>query len=425
MSRAINREIESPKEKQNRHKAMEAITVLNTLQENFKAPPEAMGYFYKLFEEVHCHQKALHTDKVKVGTMCIQIPSEIIYALDGVPIRLCNGFYADDEIGSDLLPQKSCPLVKSSVGHLASKNLSDRPDMIYSPTTCDQKTKAGSTIEGFGYEVVDVDFPRTKESEISREYFRRSIRNFSADLSSKMGKKLTKSKLKGAISKIGYAQSLYHRLSDLRKNRAVPILGNDMFLVTNAFFFDKIDNWISATEKLVEELEHRAKDEVHVAGKVSPRIVYTGSPPIFPNYKIPLIIEESDAIIVADETCSSNRMFNDRVAVDEWFVNDMIDSLADKYLKACTCPVFTKNDDRIRRIIELVRSHSADGVVYQAFAGCTVYELEQRSVLEAMEKAGIPILYIESDYSPSQHGQLSTRVEAFVESLKIKNRSRQ
>ena len=425
MSNLIKHEIESPREKQNRHKAMEAVTVLNTLQESFREPPKAMGYFYRLFEEVYCHQKALHQDKVKVGTMCIQIPSEIIYALDGVPIRLCNGFYTDDEIGSDLLPQKSCPLVKASVGHLASKNLTDRPDMIYSPTTCDQKTKAGSTIESFGYDVVDVDFPRTKESEISREFFRRSIRAFSADLSAKTGKKLSRKKLRASISKIGYAQSLYHRLSDMRKKRAVPILGNDMFLVTNAFFFDKIDSWIEATEVLVEELEQRVKEEVHVAGKVSPRIVYTGSPPIFPNYKIPLIIEESDAIIVADETCSSNRMFNDRVAVDEWFVNDMVDSLADKYLKACTCPVFTKNDDRIRRITELVRSHSADGVVYQAFAGCTVYELEQRSVLEAMEKAGIPVLYIESDYSPSQHGQLSTRVEAFVESLKIKNRNRQ
>lgn len=416
--------LETPNEKQNRHKAMEAIKVLNELRDGFKTPPKAMEYFYNLFEEVHTKQKALHSDKIKVGTMCIQIPSEIIYALDGVPIRLCNGFYTDDEIGSDLLPQKACPLVKASVGHLASKNIIDRPDMIYSPTTCDQKTKAGSTIEGFGYRVVDVDFPRTKESEISREFFRRSIREFSADLSQKVGKKLTRKNLKASISKIGYAQSLYHRLAEFRKNRDVPILGNDIFLVTNAFFFDKIDNWIVACEALVAELEQRVKEEVHVAGKVSPRIVYTGSPPIFPNYKIPLIIEGSDAIIVADETCSSNRMFNDRVAVDEWFVNDMVDSLADKYLKACTCPVFTKNDDRIRRIIELVKSYKADGVIYQAFAGCTVYELEQRSVLEAMEREGISILYLESDYSPSQQGQLSTRVEAFVESLKIKNRKK-
>ncbi|MDD3591058.1 MAG: 2-hydroxyacyl-CoA dehydratase family protein [Sulfurovum sp.] len=421
MNTEMHHKIETPKEKQNRHKAMETVKVLHALKEA-KNPITTMEYFYQRFEDVYCHQKSLHDDKLKVGTMCIQIPSEIIYALDAVPIRLCNGFYTDDEIGSDLLPQKACPLVKATVGHFASGNFSDKPHFVYSPTTCDQKTKAGATIEGFGYEVIDVDFPRVKESEISREYFRRSIREFTLDLEKKTGKRLTKKKLRETISKIGYAQGLYHKLCAYRKEKDVPISGNDMFLVTNAFFFDRIDSWIHAVEELLEECEKRKENHVSINARVSPRIVYTGSPPIFPNYKIPMLIEQSDAVIVADETCSSNRMFNDRVAVDEWFVNDMLDSMADKYLKACTCPIFTKNDDRIRRIIDLVKTYSADGVVYQAFAGCTVYELEQRSVLEAMEKAGIPILYLESDYSPSQGGQLSTRVEAFIESLKMKKR---
>lgn len=424
MSTNLKHKIENSKEKQNRHKAMEAIKVINSLKEDFKSPIESMNYFYELFEDVYCKNKSLHSDKLKVGTMCIQIPSEIIYALDAVPIRLCNGFYTDDEIGSDFMPQKSCPLVRATVGQFSSKNFNDMPDLIYSPTTCDQKTKAGVTIESFGYEVNDVDFPRIKESEISREYFRRSIRNFSIDLSKKTGKKLKKNDLKKSISKIGYAQSLYHNLCDYRKHSDVVIGGNDVFLITNAFFFDKIDNWINAVEKLLEECKKRKEEKISINAKVAPRIVYTGSPPIFPNYKVPLLIEQSDGIIVADETCSANRMFNDRVAVDEWFINDMLDSLADKYLKACTCPIFTRNDDRIRRIIELVKSYSADGVVYQSFAGCTVYEAEQKSVLEAMEKAGIPILYIESDYSPSQGGQLSTRIEAFIESLKTRRRTK-
>ncbi len=414
--------IETPKEKQNRHKAMEAIAVLNSLKEDFKSPIKSMDYFYDLFEKVYCRHEPLHEGKTKIGTMCIQIPSEIIYALDGVPIRLCNGFYTDDEIGSDLMPSKSCPLVKATVGLFASDNFTDKPDITFSPTTCDQKTKAGAIIGSLGHTIIDVGFPRTKESEESRHYWRESVKHFAVELSKFQGKKLTRTNLESAIKKVGYAQSLYHKLTDFRKNKIVPILGVDMFLVTNAFFFDKIDGWISAVEKLVAELEQRVIEGVNVVGKASPRIVYTGSPPIFPNYKIPLIIEESDAIIVADETCSSNRMFNDMVAVDEWNLYDMMDSISDKYLKACTCPIFTQNNDRIRRIIQLVRSYKGDGVIYQAFAGCQVYEMEQRSVLAAMEREGIPILYIESDYSPSQQGQLTTRVEAFIESLKNRKR---
>lgn len=414
--------IETPKERQNRHKAMEAAAVLEKIKHDFKERPKAMDYFYDLYERVHCKHEPLHSDKAKVGTTCIQVPSEIIYALDAVPLRLCNGFYADDEIGSDFLPSKSCPLVKATIGQFASNNFSDKPDIVISPTTCDQKAKSGAIIENMGFEVYDMEFPRTKESHESREYWRRSVRKFTKDLSENLNTKLSKKKLKDAIKKVGYAQHLYHKLNILRKNNNSPILGKDMFLVTNAFFFDKIDNWIEAVEALANECEQRVKDEISVASKRSPRIVYTGSPPIFPNLKIPLLIELSDAIIVADETCSSNRMFNDMVSVDEWFVNDMVDSIADRYLKGCTCPIFTKNEDRKRRILDLVRDYKADGVIYQAFAGCQVYEMEQKSVLEAMEKAGVPILYLETDYSPSHLGQLTTRIEAFVESLKNRKR---
>ena len=417
-----NRIIETPKQRQNRHKAMEAMKVLNTIKEDFPRPLDSMDYFYTLFEKVYCKQESLHDDKIKVGTMCIQVPSEIIYALDAVPVRLCNGFYTDDEIGSDMLPAKSCPLVKATIGQFSSQNFTDNPDMIISPTTCDQKSKSGAIIESMGYSIYDMEFPRTKESEESREYWRRSVRKFTKKLSVNLNKKLTRKKLKESIKKIGYAQYLYHKLNILRKNDISPILGLDMFLVTNAFFFDKIDNWIEATNILIKECEQRVEKKINAAHKRSPRIVYTGSPPIFPNLKIPLLIEQSDAIIVADETCSSNRMFNDMVSVDEWFLYDMVDSIADRYLKGCTCPIFTKNGDRIRRITDLIKDYKAEGVVYQAFAGCQVYEMEQKSVLEAMQIERIPILYLESDYSPSHLGQLTTRIEAFVESLKNRRR---
>ena len=273
-----------------------------------------------------------------------------------------------------------------------------------------------------GYKVYDMELPPVKESEIGREYWRRSVRQFTKEVGKLTGKKVTKKGLKQSISKIGRAQLAYHRINEMRKLTPLPFLGKDMFMVTNAFFFDDLERWTVATEKLADEIEQRAKDGYNTAGRRSPRIVFTGSPPVFPNLKLPLMIEQSDAVIVADETCSSNRLLNDMVSVDEWFMYDMVDAVADRYLKSCTCPIFTMNDDRIRRIIELVRSSNADGVIYQAFAGCGVYEMEQRSVAKALEKEGIPMLYVETDYSPSQGGQLSTRVEAFVESLKARHR---
>jgi benzoyl-CoA reductase/2-hydroxyglutaryl-CoA dehydratase subunit BcrC/BadD/HgdB len=48
--------------------------------------------------------------------------------------------------------------------------------------------------------------------------------------------------------------------------------------------------------------------------------------------------------------------------------------------------------------------------------------MEQRSVSEHLKREGIPMLYIETDYSPDDAGQLSTRVEAFIESINARKK---
>jgi benzoyl-CoA reductase/2-hydroxyglutaryl-CoA dehydratase subunit BcrC/BadD/HgdB len=418
------REIENSIQRHSRHQGMEAMLVLDIVEKGFADNPKNMRYFYDLFRNVYCEGIKPHPDKEMIGTMCVQVPDEIIHAAGGIPVRMCNGFYTDEELGGEFMPAKSCSLVKASLGMLKSETnpYSASIKTIVNPTTCDQKKKSAGMMREMGYSVYDMELPPVKESEIGREYWRRSVRKFTKEVGKITGKKVTRKGLKQTIAKIGRAQLAYHRLNEARKLAPLPFLGKDMFMVTNAFFFDDLERWTEATEKLADEIEQRVKDNYNAAGRRSPRIVFTGSPPVFPNLKLPLMIEQSDAVIVADETCSSNRLLNDMVSVDEWFMYDMVDAVADRYLKSCTCPIFTMNDDRIRRLIELVHTYHADGLIYQAFAGCGVYEMEQRSVARAMEKAGIPMLYVETDYSPSQGGQLSTRVEAFVESLKARRR---
>ncbi|NPA28606.1 MAG: 2-hydroxyacyl-CoA dehydratase [Epsilonproteobacteria bacterium] len=418
------RKVEDPKARHRRHEAMEAVKMLDNLRHNFANPPTSMTYFYDLFERVYCQGEKIHTGKPMVGTLCIQIPYEVIYALDAVPVRLCNGFHTDEQSGGEFMPAKSCSLVKATLGMLKQRDIPavDKLDFMIHPTTCDQKTKAISLIEEMEYEVYHMEFPRVKESEESREYWRRTVRKFTKDLSRSLGRKITRKKLKEAITRVGKAQVAYHRLNELRKLDPVPILGKDVFLITNAFFFDEIERWTQKVHAVCDEVERRAREGFNAAGKRSPRILYTGSPPIFPNLKLPYMIEQADGVIVADESCSANRLFNDMVSVDEWFLYDMVDAVADRYLKGCTCPIFTKNDDRKRRLAELAEQYNVDGVVYQSFAGCQVYEMEQRSIQQEMERLGIPMLYVETDYSPGQGGQLSTRIEAFIESLKVRKR---
>jgi benzoyl-CoA reductase/2-hydroxyglutaryl-CoA dehydratase subunit BcrC/BadD/HgdB len=405
--------------------AREAEVVLDRITGMFEDNPQGMNYFYDLFRRVYCQGESIRPEGTLVGTTCIHAPEELIYALDATPVRLCNGSYHYDQIGGDFMPAKSCSLVKATLGMLCSDNpvpRVGRPDLIVNPTTCDQKKKASALVEGMGYQVHDLELPPVKESEESRLYWQRSVRTFAQQLSKFTGKRLTRKRLKAAMAKTARAQMAFRTLHNLRKSSPSLFLGKDAFLVTNAFFFDDIDRWSLAVEDLNRELSQRQREGFQAAQRKAPRILFTGSPPIFPNLKLPLLIEEGGGVVVADETCSANRMLYDMSAVDEWRLHDMVDALADRYLKPCTCPIFTRNDDRQRRLLDLAQSFAVDGVVYQAFAGCHVYEMEQRSIADALKQQGVPMLYVETDYSADDQGQLSTRIEAFLESIKARKR---
>lgn len=405
--------------------AREAENVLDHITDRFDDNPQGMDYFYDLFRRVYCKGESLQREGTLVGTTCIHAPEELVYAMGATPMRLCNGSYHYDQIGGDFMPAKSCSLVKATLGMLHSDDAlpgGGRPDLVVNPTTCDQKKKSSVMIQGMGYEVYDLELPPAKDSEEARLYWQRSVRNFSLELGKLTGKKLSRKNLKAAMAKTSRAQAAFRALHNLRKSSPSLFLGKDAFLVTNAYFFDDIDRWTEAVEKLIVELKQRQEEGFQAAQRKAPRILFTGSPPIFPNLKLPLLIEEAGGVVVADETCSANRMLYDMTAVDEWRLHDMVDALADKHLKPCTCPIFTNNLDRQRRLLELAESFNVDGVVYQAFSGCQVYEMEQSTIAAALSEKQIPMLYVETDYSHDDMGQLSTRIEAFLESIKTRKR---
>lgn len=403
---------------------IEAERTLDRLVDGFPDNPQGMGYFYGLYRQVWCEGRVEPAAAPAIGTLCIQVPEELIRAAGATPVRLCDGFHAHDQAGAEFMPAKSCPLVKATLGVLQNRRspFLDGLRWVVNPTTCDQKTKAGGFIEEMGYDVYTLELPPVKESEAARDYWRRNIQRFAADLGRITGTRITTRGLRAAIAEVAAAQSEFRRLHALRRSAPAPILGKDAFLATNAYFFDDIGRWTAAMRRLNDEIGSRVADGFAAAQRRAPRILFTGSPPIFPNLKLPLLIEQSGGVVVADETCSSNRLLYDQAAVDEWTAPDMIEALADRTLKPCTCPVFSRDDDRKRRLLGLAREFAVDGVVYQAFAGCHVYEMEYRSIAKTLSAAEVPVLYVETDYGADDQGQLSTRIEAFIESLKARRR---
>ncbi|MBU4057879.1 2-hydroxyacyl-CoA dehydratase family protein, partial [Patescibacteria group bacterium] len=381
------------------HLAMESEEMLRRI-EGFPDNPVAMGYFYDLFRSRGKGESRPSGKGKAVGTLCVQVPEELIRACGARPVRLCSGAQAHESVGAEIMPAKSCPLVKATLGMLESGGQLEDLCGIVVPTTCDQKRKMASLLASHGYPVHLLEMPPVKDSEGARFYWQESVKELALTLEKWTGVRLNRKSVQAAILERSQASRVFQQLYALQCSQPAPLAGKDLLLVANSYFFDDINCWRQAVATLCMELEARVARGQGAGARQAPRILFTGSPPIFPNLKVPVLVEEAGAVIVADELCSSARLLHDQAIIGEGTLADMIPALADRALKPCTCPCLADNRDRERRLLTLADDYQVDGVIYQAFSGCLPYELEQRQIGAGLAQKGVPMLYVETDYSP-------------------------
>ena len=145
-----------------------------------------------------------------------------------------------------------------------------------------------------------------------------------------------------------------------------------------------------------------------------PRLLVTGCPNAGVREKIIRAVEEMGADIVAFDTCNGIR---EKVELVDENNPDVYEALAIKYLNI-NCSVMSPNQSRMDYIAQMVEEYKIDGVIEIVLQSCHTYDVEayyvKKLVVDELDKA---YLNIETDYSQSDKGQLSTRLAAFLETI--------
>lgn len=349
-----------------------------------------------------------------VGTFCLFVPDEIIFAAGADRIVLCGGKNDTVPIAEQYLPRNVCPLVKSSFGSIVNNGCTGVKscphfglvDLVVAENTCDSKKKMYELLGDYVPTYV-IDLPQRPDSPEALKYFFSELEKFKGAMERLTGNQVSEEKLRAEIRSSNETRRLFHGLYDLRKRDSPPVSGGDVLKVLQKQYFLSPDQVKKALRLLADEAER-----VEVNGERKPRIMVSGCPMAGGNTKVPDIIESKGGLIVAEESCTGTRSFWD--PVDEG--KDPMMALAERYIKIpCSC--MTPNDRRIDNILELAREFKVDGVVYYTLQSCHGYNIERYKVQQALKKAGIPMLAIETDYSDSDVEQIGIRVDAFMEML--------
>ncbi len=383
--------------------------------------PEGMDYFNFVVAEIHGVRPAElieHQQKGgKVfGTFCVYVPDEIIFAAGGIATGLCGGSQFWVPGGEKVLPANTCPLIKASVGARLDGTCPffQIADMYIGETTCDGKKKAWEILNQ-DVPVYVMDLPQMKR-EKDLQAWEEEIKSLMQKVEEVTGNKITIEVLAENIKLINKKRNALARLYALRKTSPVPISGKDALLITQIAFYDDPGRFTDQLNLLCDELDKRVSNGEGVFPADAPRIMITGTPMAIPNWKLHHVVETLGAAVVVEELCTGVRYFENPVDQSGSSLDEQVQYLAERYMKT-NCACFTPNPGRIEDIMRLAEEYRIDGIIDCNLQFCGLYSTESYLVQQAVKKAGIPVMHIETDYSEQDFEQMRTRVEAFLEML--------
>jgi len=371
--------------------------------------PSNMTYF----ENIMYNRDFSSGAKPRVGYFCNMIPQELIYAFGAQPVRLDCGNAAGALIGEEVLCGDICPLAKSSFGAFLNKNsIANSCDILILPTSCDAKRKMGEILNDIK-PVFMLNLPPEQNHErFARQTYLEFLR-LAEFLRKNLKLKLSGRNLRKYL-KLGQQRSLLVR--EIQKIRTInprALSMCDFFLIIQSSMFRPVDleDWIEQTKIACDEIKRFKPPRKSLRTK----LVLTGAPIIWPNYKVLNLFEECGADILADTLCTGAQSCFDPVISGEWTNGSILRALANRYVYASACPCFISQNTRINRILELVDETGAEGVVNYSLRLCQLFDIENYRIDQVLKSKKIPYINIRTDYSLEDREQLRVRIEAFLE----------
>ncbi len=348
-----------------------------------------------------------------VGSYCTYFPKELPMAIGAAAVSLCSMSGETIEVAEQDLPKNLCPLIKASYGFAKTDKCPYFyfSDLIVGETTCDGKKKMYELMSQFK-DVYVMQLPQSQD-ERGRKFWRESCLELKRKLEEKFGTVITDEAVRKAVHTENNVRRALQRFYGVMKHDPAPITGLELFRVLYGSTF-KLDRSGLADE--LNALTDKIEAE-YAAGKrldKKPRILITGCPMGGATEKVIEAIENNGGVVVTYENCSGAKAIEREVKED---TDDIYGAIADRYL-GIGCSVMTPNNNRFKLLDEMIDEYKVDGVVEMVLQACHTYSVESKSVRRFVtHDKEIPYIYIETDYSKTDVGQLNTRLAAFVEML--------
>ena len=383
--------------------------------------PEHFEDFAEARREGFLKVKELKDKGEKIcGAFCQYTPSEIIYAAGLYQVALCGRSPDPIKTAETRLPANLCPLIKASYGHALEESCPYAyfSDVVVGETTCDGKKKMYELL-GELKPMQVIHLPNVPDYERSLEMWTEEIRAFAKGLEEKFNVTITDDMLNESIEWCNKERIQAARIYELGKYDPPAITGTKMndIMEGEQYMFDREAKYNKINE-ILDQCEKNWHDGIYPyePDPNRPRLIVSGGGYGRVSAKTINVMEELGGAIVCYEGCCG--ISSRRRLVDEDRSRDPYVRIAEKYIEV-PCAVVSPNYRRMDQVRETIKEWHADGYVSITLHSCNPFAIETENIRRVCEEMDIPLLHIETDFYPGDAGQIRTRIEAFLEMIRM------
>ena len=354
--------------------------------------------------------------KHAVGVYCGYAPVELIIAHDLVPAVLCAFSNTTIETAEVTLPANLCPLIKSSYGFIEQDTCPFywAAEAVVAETTCDGKKKMFEMIASRKPLHV-MDLPQLCDEPQALDNWTVMIKKLQGFLEKTFNIRADDEAVEQAIRENNEKNAIVMEMLD---HAALDNLVLSWAEMLDIVFFATPGRGKLINETLrhgLDVLQTRAKRGYVHGLPGAPRVLITGCPTAGDAAKIFKIVEAAGGVIVALDSCTGMKPFYEKV---EENTGDPLRAIAKRYLKI-PCACMSPNTRRLDELDRMVAKYKPQAVIDIVLQACHGYNVESFKVGRHIEeKHGLPFLKIVTDYSQGDIGQLTTRIEGLLDSIR-------
>ena len=345
------------------------------------------------------------------------IPEELIDAAGFIPLKLI--FAGNDELmtaSHDYLPPSTCSFAQSCIGLFSQKpnnyDFLEMVDYFLVSNHCVSDICASEIIAKYFFIPRINLYTSYTQTDNALKYFKLELIELRKELEQIKESNFSDESIRDSIKKYNI---LKEKLSEISK---LNIIGSKRLKIYQKAMLYGPD-YIPELDKIIEESKN-----IQEQPKNTKDLIFTGCSIFFGDYLNDLI-EESGGNIVFFDTWVGWNYFSqliDNQRIDS--IEDPIDLFVERFKNNKNGDHMVPNffENKISQIENFIKEYYQKtgkevGVINHIIKFCDHINIFQSLLKKDLQGKGIKVLNLERDYSRANRGQLSTRIEAFMEMM--------